>query len=94
VSSAQGAGRRVLRVRVKPRSSRAAVVEDTSGGATVSVHAPPDKGEANREALRLLADHFGLPLSDVRILRGASSPLKLVELSAGRRRAGAGEGKG
>ncbi|MBN2199273.1 MAG: DUF167 domain-containing protein [Candidatus Aminicenantes bacterium] len=80
------AGRRVLRVRVKPRSSRAGVVEDATGDITVAVHAPPDKGKANGEAVRLLAAHFGLPLDAVRIIGGAASRLKLVELAgAGRK---------
>ena len=82
------AGRRVLRVKVKPRSERVFVAEDDAGGITVAVHAPPDKGEANREAVRLLADHFGLPVSSVRILSGAGSRLKLVELAGGRRKTG------
>jgi len=86
------AGRRVLRVRVKPRSGRVFVAEDDSGGITVAVHAPPDKGEANREAVRLLAGHFGLPVSSVRILSGAGSRLKLVELTCGRRKT-RGEGR-
>ena len=75
------ADRRLLRVRVKPRSAKPGISSDDAGGLTVCVHAPPDRGEANREACQLLAGHFGLPVSRVRILRGASSRLKLVELS-------------
>lgn len=81
-------GRRVLKVRVKPRSSTPGVVHVPTGEVTVFVHAPPEKGQANREAVRLLASHFGMPVSCVRILRGAASRVKLVEI------AGPGGGKG
>ena len=87
-------GRRVLRVKVKPRSTRTGVVEDETGGVTVSVHAPPDRGEANREAVRLLAFHFGLPVSGVRIVSGAASRLKLVELAGPGRKPGTGGRRG
>jgi uncharacterized protein (TIGR00251 family) len=44
------------------------------------VSAPPSKGEANKEVVKTLASHFGLPSSSVKIVRGQKSRRKLVLL--------------
>ena len=75
-----GEPRRRIRVRVRPRSGKRAVEVSSSGELTVSVLSPPEKGRANQEVVELLADHFGLPASRIRIVRGAGARLKLVEL--------------
>jgi len=49
----------------------------------VHVAAPPEKGQANREVVAALADHFGLPASRVRIVRGEHSRIKRVALETG-----------
>jgi uncharacterized protein (TIGR00251 family) len=69
-----------LAVRVQPRASRAGV-EDAGGGEwRVRVHAAPEGGKANAEVIELLAAYFRVPRSRVRILRGASSRIKVVEI--------------
>jgi len=57
------------------------VAVSDSGELTVSVLSPPEKGRANQEVIELLADHFGLPVSRVRIVRGNAARFKLVELA-------------
>lgn len=42
----------------------------------VQVAAPPERGRANDELLRVLAAALGVPVRDVRLVRGASSPRK------------------
>jgi uncharacterized protein (TIGR00251 family) len=76
-----GARRRVVKVRVRPRAGRRTVEVSDSGDLTVSVLSPPEKGRANREVIELLAGHFGLPVSRVKIVRGEGARLKLVELA-------------
>jgi hypothetical protein len=76
-----GEARRRIRVRVRPRAGKRAVEVSGSGDLTVSVLSPPEKGRANQEVVELLAEHFGLPASRVRIVRGAGARLKLVELA-------------
>ncbi|MEW5900392.1 MAG: DUF167 domain-containing protein [Acidobacteriota bacterium] len=65
-------------VRVHPHSRHAKVEE--LGPRELKVHAlaPAEKGAANREVLSSLAAHFGVPVSQVRIIRGERSRLKLV----------------
>jgi uncharacterized protein (TIGR00251 family) len=76
-----GQSRRIIKVRVRPRSGKREVAVAESGDLIVSVLSPPEKGKANRELIELLAEHFGLPASGVRIVRGGQSRLKRVELS-------------
>jgi uncharacterized protein YggU (UPF0235/DUF167 family) len=46
----------------------------------LTVSAPPEKGRANREALRLVAETFGVPPRSVEIVAGEASPDKVVRL--------------
>ena len=71
---------RLVKVKVQPRAKRREVAADDAGGVTVKVLAAPDRGRANAEVLELLAEHFGLPVSRVRIIRGEKSRHKIVSL--------------
>lgn len=71
---------RLITVKVQPRANRREVVADGAAGVTVKVLCAPDRGRANREVMELLAEHFGLPVSKVRIVRGEKSRHKLVSL--------------
>ncbi len=73
------AGARV-RVRAKPRSSRAGVVGLRDGALEVAVHAPPVEGAANEELVQVLADALGVKRASVTVLWGAEGRDKLVEL--------------
>jgi len=47
---------------------------------TVGVKASPEKGKANEEVIKKIAKHFGVPKSSVRIISGAVSRKKIVEV--------------
>lgn len=56
-------------------------VEGFSGDVLkVRINAPPDKGKANDVLIELLAEHFSVSKSCVRILSGHTSRLKKVEI--------------
>ena len=67
-------------VRVQPRSSRAGVEPAGEGEYRVRVHSAPEDGKANAEVIELLAAHLGVPRSRVRIVRGAASRNKVIEI--------------
>jgi len=70
-----------LTVRVQPRASRNEVIGfDTDGALKVRVTAPPVDGEANRAVIELMAKTLGVAKSRVRIVRGESSRVKVVEV--------------
>lgn len=71
----------LVHVRVDPRSPVTRVVSVAGGILKVKLTAPPVKGAANRQLIEVLADLFGVKKSEVRIVRGASSRNKVVEIS-------------
>jgi len=73
---------RLIQVKVQPRAKRREVAADGASGLTVKVLSPPEGGRANREVIELVAEHFGLPVSKVRIVRGEKSRHKLVSVDA------------
>jgi uncharacterized protein (TIGR00251 family) len=75
-------GPAVLRVRVhvQPRASRSEIVGLHGAALKVRVQAPPVEGAANEALAALLADSLGLPRRAVRVVAGATSRSKTVEI--------------
>lgn len=70
----------VLKIRVKPRARRNAIVGVRNDALLVAVTAPPEQNRANDAVITLLADVLDLPKSKVEILSGQSFREKLVRL--------------
>jgi uncharacterized protein len=69
-----------LRLRVSAGASRRRVLGVYGGALKISVKAPPERGRANRDALALVAETFGLAPSEVALAAGEASPDKVVRL--------------
>ena len=67
-------------VTVIPNARRPRVESGPGGGLRVAVTAPAREGRANAAVIDLLAEHFGVAPSTVRIVRGATSRYKIVAL--------------
>ncbi len=70
----------ILRVRAKPRSKLECVKEIEKDLYEVAVKEPPEDGKANERIVELLAEHFRVPRSRVKLLRGFTSRLKVFEI--------------
>jgi uncharacterized protein (TIGR00251 family) len=68
-----------IQVKVKPGSKTEGVSQE-GDNLVVKVKEPPREGRANQAVIKLLAAHFGVPQSQVRILSGLRSRSKLVEV--------------
>ncbi|MDH5684136.1 MAG: DUF167 domain-containing protein [candidate division WOR-3 bacterium] len=66
-------------IKVKP-NSRAEKIEKTANGYLVYVKEPPIENKANQAVIKLLADYFKIPKSQISILSGLKSKQKIVEL--------------
>lgn len=76
---------RFLSIRLTPKASsnRIGDTRQLPSGETqlaVYVTAPPDKNKANEALVDLLAEHFDVPPSRVRLVRGHASRNKIVEI--------------
>ena len=70
-----------ISVHLKPNSRhREEVVTNDDGSLTVYTKAPAIKGRANVAAAKLLAKHFGVASSKVKLLRGATSKYKVFDI--------------
>ncbi|HUM14678.1 MAG TPA: DUF167 domain-containing protein [Candidatus Nitrosotalea sp.] len=70
----------LLHVRVQPRARQDEVVGWEEGTLRLRVTAAPHDGEANRAVSRLLADTFGVPISRIVLVRGATSRDKFFRI--------------
>ncbi len=75
---------RKISVKVTPKARQARVVEDKAEDGTalyrVYVHEVAENGKANAAVIALLAKHFDLRKSSLRILRGETSRTKIIEI--------------
>ena len=70
-----------ISVHLKPNSRhREEVVVGDDGLLTIYTKAPAIEGRANVAAAKLLAKHFGVASSKVKLVRGATSKYKVFEV--------------
>jgi uncharacterized protein (TIGR00251 family) len=69
-----------LSVRIQPKSSKEAVEQLADGSYKIFVHSPPIDGKANAAVVEVLAKHFKVAKSSVKIVSGEKSRSKIVEI--------------
>lgn len=69
-----------ISVKVVPGASQSGLAGWLGGALKVRVAAPPEKGKANDAVVKLLADALAVPKQQVRVVSGATSPQKVVEI--------------
>ena len=70
-----------ISVHIKPNSRhREEVVKNDDDTLTVYVKAPAIEGQANAAAIKLLAKHFKVASSKVKLVHGATSKYKIFEI--------------
>ena len=71
---------RILQLKVKPNARASRLVAQDDGSWLAQVAAPPVDGQANEAVIALVAEHFGVRRSQVRIKSGASGRMKRVQI--------------
>lgn len=66
-------------VAVKPGTSQEKIVENEDG-LVIYLRAKAHDGEANKALMELLAKHFNVPKTSIKIVRGLSARSKIIEL--------------
>lgn len=69
-----------IRVRVQTKASSNLALDFRNGVLRVRVAAPPIDGKANAAVLDVVAKFLGVPRKDARIIRGATSREKMIEV--------------
>lgn len=68
-----------IKLRVHPDSRRASVVKKADDAYEIHVRAPAERGLANAEALGWLARALNCPANRLRLVKGGTSPHKIVQ---------------
>lgn len=71
----------LIHVKITPEAKSDAVEKKTDTSYMVQVREPAELNQANRKMLRLLAAHFQIPLSKIKIVTGHKQPSKIIEIS-------------
>ncbi len=74
------AGKVRILFHVQPRASRTELAGKHGDAVKVRVQSAPIDGEANAALLRFVSDALGVPFRQVRLISGASSRRKVVEI--------------
>ncbi len=69
----------IIYTHVKPNKHTTKIIA-TDDGFIIELKAKPIDGAANTELLETLADYFEVPKTHIKILRGATSSHKTVEI--------------
>jgi hypothetical protein len=69
-----------LAIHVQPRASRTEIVGAHGDALKIRLSAPPVDGAANEALVEFLSERFAVPRRAVRILSGAQSRAKTVEI--------------
>lgn len=69
-----------INVRVIPRAKLNQVEEQPDGTIRVHTTAAPTDGDANAAVIKMLARHFDVPKTSVKIIRGQNARDKVVEI--------------
>ena len=68
-------------VRVIPRARHDEIAGERAGRLLVRTTAPPVDSKANEAVRRILAEHFGVPVGSVELLRGVTSRDKTFRIT-------------
>jgi uncharacterized protein (TIGR00251 family) len=69
-----------INVLVVPNSKVSEVIKIDENNYKVRVDAPVVEGKANKRLIEILAEHFNVPKSSVRILKGFKTRNKIIEI--------------
>jgi uncharacterized protein len=72
----------LIRVYVTPNARQAAVTQTGEASFEVKVDEKATGGRANKRLVEVLSEHLGVPKSSIRIVKGAKSRDKVVEVKS------------
>lgn len=70
----------LIKVKVFAGSRRESVSQKSEDAFEICVKEKAERGEANRAVRRALAEHFKVPVSKIRLIKGARQPSKIFEI--------------
>ena len=72
----------VVDIKVVPNSGKQRCELDKTGKLKCSLKSQPEKGKANQELIKLLSQKLSLPQQDIKIIRGATTRTKSIQIKS------------
>jgi len=69
-----------IRVKVFPGSKKEEVIEKSENSFEVKIREKPERGEANKRLILVLASRFKIPKSKIRLIKGFKQRTKIFEI--------------
>lgn len=69
-----------IKLKVHPGGRRDRITKKTADAYEIWTKAPPERGLANASAVRLLAVELGVDAKRIMLVKGATSPAKIVKV--------------
>ena len=70
----------LIKVKVLPGSKKREVIQKSEDSFEVKVKEKPEMGQANREAVKLLAAYFNIPETNIKLKKGHKQRNKIFEI--------------
>jgi uncharacterized protein YggU (UPF0235/DUF167 family) len=70
----------LIKLRVHPEAKKDAVARRAADHYDVWTRQPPERGLANAAVLALMGKELGIPAGRIRLIKGAQSPSKIIEV--------------
>lgn len=70
----------LIRVKVFPESKKEEIIKKSQDKFEIKVKARPEKGEANKEVIKVLSSYFKVPETNIRLIKGANQRNKIFEI--------------
>lgn len=69
-----------LTVKILPNSKKSEIIGYENEILKIKIKAPPLEGKANEELIRFLSKKWKIPKSKIKIMKGLTSKIKILEL--------------
>jgi len=69
-----------IRVKVFPGSKKEEIIESSESSLEIKIREKPERGEANKRLILVLASHFKVPKSKIRLIKGFKQRAKIFEI--------------
>jgi len=67
-------------IKVKTKSKEKKIIKVDKTHYIISTNAPPEKGKANKDIIKIISDHFKISKSKIIIISGEKSKEKIIDL--------------
>lgn len=72
---------KIIEVQVKPNSKQQKIQEISDELYEIWVKSRPERGKANKELIKLIADHFKVQQNQIKIVQGLKSRNKTIKIN-------------